>query len=349
MKERKYSLDYLKFISCLFVIIIHVSSGYISNNIQENNFNFIIANIFDSFSRIAVPIFLMISGLFNIKNKENAESNKYYAKINKEYTFPLIAYNFLYFLYVILKKYFVYGSFQIKNVSFEIFRTGTTFYHLWYLNMIIFIYLLTPFIIKYKNKVGEKIFLYTAIAILITEMIVSYMLEYNIFWLYKFLIYLGYYMIGYSVGNRVELLKSLSKKKLIYLYIGMSFLIFLLTQLSIMNKEIGYEKLKYYEIMNPLVVVAAISVYLLFLKIDMKKNKFINFIKDNLFQIYLLHALIIDLLNGVKKILKRDDMAILMIPLEVIFVLAISLIISLCISKLKIKVLKKIEKRGNNE
>ena len=59
-KKRIYYFDVLRVIACLAVIMIHTSGTYVLRNFRT--FNFWVRNLFDSLSRIAVPLFVMISG-----------------------------------------------------------------------------------------------------------------------------------------------------------------------------------------------------------------------------------------------------------------------------------------------
>ena len=68
--KRNYSLDIVRIIAVLAVVMIHSSASFVMNNPLNTN-EFIFGNLFDSLSRIGVPLFLMSSGaLFLDKNKE---------------------------------------------------------------------------------------------------------------------------------------------------------------------------------------------------------------------------------------------------------------------------------------
>ena len=59
-KSRVYYLDVLRVIACMAVVMIHASAPYLGKDI--GSFNFWVGNVLDSLSRIAVPLFVMISG-----------------------------------------------------------------------------------------------------------------------------------------------------------------------------------------------------------------------------------------------------------------------------------------------
>ena len=54
--ERNISLDLIRLVAIIAVIMIHVSANFVSNY-EIGNIKFIWGNIFDSISRIGVPFF----------------------------------------------------------------------------------------------------------------------------------------------------------------------------------------------------------------------------------------------------------------------------------------------------
>ena len=67
--QRKLYLDLLRIIAISAVVMIHVSASYVTN--ANSLLDFTVGNIFDSVSRLGVPLFLMISGALILdENKE---------------------------------------------------------------------------------------------------------------------------------------------------------------------------------------------------------------------------------------------------------------------------------------
>lgn len=72
-RKRIYYLDILRVIACMAVVMIHASSGYVTKDF--GGFNFWVGNVFDSFARIGVPLFVMISGSIML-DKDYSYNNK---------------------------------------------------------------------------------------------------------------------------------------------------------------------------------------------------------------------------------------------------------------------------------
>ena len=65
--RRIYYLDVLRVVACMAVVMIHASAPYLGKDI--GSFNFWVGNVLDSLSRVAVPLFVMISGALMLDEK----------------------------------------------------------------------------------------------------------------------------------------------------------------------------------------------------------------------------------------------------------------------------------------
>ncbi len=97
--KRENNLDFLRVLACILVISIHVSAFFVTKFVEEPNLKFTIGNFYDSFSRIAVPIFVLLSGRFALSDEKNINIKFYYKKIFFKIIIPTLIWSFLYFLY----------------------------------------------------------------------------------------------------------------------------------------------------------------------------------------------------------------------------------------------------------
>ena len=81
-QNRLVEYDIIRIIAIMAVIMIHCSAGYVVHFVPETN-HFIIGNILDSCSRIAVPFFVMISGIFMLDTNRILSIDKLKFKISK--------------------------------------------------------------------------------------------------------------------------------------------------------------------------------------------------------------------------------------------------------------------------
>ena len=59
-------LDYVRAIACCMVVLLHTAAEYVLKS-EGVNWNF--ANLVDSFTRVCVPLFFMISGYLFFRKK----------------------------------------------------------------------------------------------------------------------------------------------------------------------------------------------------------------------------------------------------------------------------------------
>lgn len=150
--ERKFYLDLLRVIAISAVVMIHVSADYVIN--PDNLIAFTIGNIFDSLSRLGVPLFLMISGALILdENKEFNCKKKILSLLIPWFTWSFFyALGFKVVLPILRRESFSFLGFIAA------FLKGH--FHLWYMWAIIGLYLITPILRKFVKKENKKIVAY---------------------------------------------------------------------------------------------------------------------------------------------------------------------------------------------
>jgi len=247
-------------IACILVITIHVSAGYVTNNMDNPSFNFIVGNFFDSLSRICVPIFVLIAGNLALSNIKNKNYKYYYEKQFNHIGKPLIIWSTLYMGYSYIMNisgYLLFGK-ELKLLRpLKSLILGKPFYHLWYMYMLIGLIVVTPVLIKIKEDIGEKTFFRLGIFCMFVSIPISFFSE--LYWMTKFVIYLGYYILGYSLKDKKGIINN---KILIFGFISSTFLTFILTDIMVkMNMD---KSLYFYGYLSPFVISASLFIYIYF-------------------------------------------------------------------------------------
>lgn len=346
--KKEENLDLLRIIACIMVITIHVSVYYIINYKEIDKIYFNVGNLWSSFSRPAVPIFVLLAGRYALSGKRNIEIKYYYRKILKSIYIPTLVYSILYLLYSYLKIILGYIlNFEVEDKYSPIKQLiiGTPFYHMWYLYMAIGLYLLVPFLIRLRIKIGEKVFRNIGIFFIILGLIIllfqnyleqinfysredmlKYLRYYWIFNQFKFINYLGYFILGYSLKDQ----EINFKLGIIGAFISLSIMFFLVD---------FTKKLFYYSNNFFFVMIASILLYLSFSSLKINKNiSLIERVVSKTFSIYLLHAGILNVIQlFLKHILKYEINPLYGIPVLIIVVFIISYIVASIIEKFKMK------------
>lgn len=329
---RHEGLDLLKVIACFMVIIIHVTAPIILYYSDYNESQFIVANFLNSFSRGAVPIFVLISGGFLLSDDRFKSYSFTLRYTFKKIIVPTIFWSILYWIYYIVRG-FLLNQDNLIIKSIKLLIKGEIFYHLWYLYMIIGIYLTLPILIKFIRKrnhlkITITIFFFVFMASIITEKI-------NIMPYFQFINYLGYFWIGFVVKEKISIIKNV-KNYFILAFLSSSLLIFILTQLAHENIIKIKDSLYFYEYLNPLVFIASVSLYLFFSTCPVIKISSYKYILKESFNIYLIHPFIIDIIKIGTNLYNLDINPFLFILMCGGCVLFISYLISMLINHLKV-------------
>ena len=242
----------------------------------------------------------------------------------------LIKLIFLSFIYSIYRR-----NLSIKNIPIIIIHFFLGSYHFWYLNVIIELYLITPFLRELIKKDLLNIFLKFSF---IFTFIIPNIHDFNSYFPqilskivqiinmkldYKYIKgYIFYFMFGYYLNNKRM---SLYNVIIIYIFgiIGFLFTTIILYQISIIEQK---KNLKYFRGLNLNILLYSTSIFVFF-KLNLnnyKINLFLKRISNYTFGIYLIHPLV---LYQIRRI-SRDFVSIKLlfkIPLISIIVFLISL------------------------
>jgi surface polysaccharide O-acyltransferase-like enzyme len=328
--KRNYSIDTLRTIATFLVVLIHVSAKYVDTAINNLSFSnsFWIANISDSFSRIAVPLFVLISGMFLLGRKESII--QFYKNRMSKILIPLISWTLIYLSLRILLDILTGSSVNVKSILTSVIL-GKPYYHMWYLYMIIGLYLVTPLINNTINHISRNTLWMSAILLMLFGMFNSFFDKFydnNVHFLLWFVNYLGYFIIGYLIK---DFKKNWSNILLLFVYALTSTLISILSYFTI----ITYNNLYFYGYLSPLVIISSLSFFKLFHQIELKKSIFSK-ISNLSFGVYLIHAAI---LCSIDLILKEFDIsfdnATIGIPIKFSLTMVCSICITYVISKVK--------------
>lgn len=135
-KQRIIYADILKITAIIAIIFLHSATPlvYEFNSIKLSWWW--IANIFDSATRWGVPIFVMVSGMLLLNPKKKESIREFLSKRLNRVLIPLIFWGIVYTIWK-------YKNLIIEGQPLPIIRiigsfyTGSVFYHLWFIYMIL--------------------------------------------------------------------------------------------------------------------------------------------------------------------------------------------------------------------
>ncbi len=201
------------------VICLHVAAFIMnSNDVHSEYWQF--ANIFASFNRWCVPVFVMISGALLLDPVKKDDVKVFYRKRLNKIAIPIIFWSVVYLLIQYIRSEINGHTFTILALL-KLIITGVPYYHMWFLYMIVCLYLFTPFMRKFvENSRRYQITIFVIITFFLSSfnVIVSYLSnlgESKIFF-NGFLIYIPYYFIGYLINTNKQ---NYSNKILLFVFL----------------------------------------------------------------------------------------------------------------------------------
>ena len=324
MKEkREYSFDLLRVISMFMVIVVHVANVYSRSYGIISDQSYIISLIFNTISRISVPIFLMISGALLLDRE--FDKAKYFKRI-KRFLILIIVWDaiYLYWEYIYLGNTYH----PVHKLLFEPFRA-----HLWFLYTIIVLYLLQPvmkWVLSKSNNV-VKILLFIIWFTFSTLSLVNPIIA-NTFTIFS---YMGFFIIGKYLYDFIKkyITPKHNKIEIIIMIISITISI-LLNYLSSVKYDRFYNLFFAYR--TPFIILASFSFYA-FVITNYKKesiSKLLSTLSEVSLGVYLIHGMFLDIV--IRNLPHYTISSLIGIPLYSILIFIASAVSVYLLRKIKI-------------
>lgn len=340
MIKKDYTLDFIKIISMILVVIVHTSNCYLRFMGDIPYSSYVFACIYNGVSRICVPLFFMVSGALLIKKEYTKLS--YFQRI-KKMCIVLIFWTVVYIIF----GYFFHQKYP-KNLLLTLFSPYEP--HLWFMYAIISLYIALPFICKMSlnlTKGEENLFILLWLILSGGGFILELILDKNITYEVPIIsgtYYLGYFLCGHILYDRIKRLKNckIYKKYNIHLLaiFIISNLIILIASLIASNVLNTYYKdlFTYTSIFTSLCALSSFALILINVNIKSEKSiKCMNNILPLSLGIYLVQCIFIDIIKEYINLkLYHSSYAVLIYSI-ITFILSFAVIFIIS----KIKFLKK--------
>lgn len=306
-KSRHFGLDLLRVIACYLVIQVHAGEFfYIGEGgavIPGDGPYWV--NLFNTIGRVAVPLFILITGYFVLPVRDNTSA--FFKKRFTRVAIPFVIWCMLYALYK-----FLIGETGLQDMFINILKIpvnfGTEVGHLWYIYMLIGLYLFFPIISPWIKSASRKSMNLYLIIWAITLFLPYIHLVFpevlgECYWnntplLYYFSGFLGYAILGaYMKKYHSQKAKYDSPLGFILLVIGFAvtagmFYIRLSSQSLVADLELSWN----YGTIN--VFMMAIGIFLMVKNMENKKDgiikKVVMSISNMSYGIYFVHIMVLN-------------------------------------------------------
>ncbi|SEP54856.1 acyltransferase [Flavobacterium urocaniciphilum] len=284
--RNNYGISLLRVLATLSVIFIHVSAPIVVEFGKISNFNWNVANFYDSISRYAVPVFFMISGSLLLGKEFEIKDflKKRLGKIIPPFLFWSL-------LYCLTNRYiFNHKTFNISKIVRDVFYGSE--YHLWFVFALIGVYLIAPIFQKWihfskQNDIKYFLIIWILTLFLTIPGVAIYFPKIDFTYFSGFI---GYFILGYYLKIYVKCQNWFS---FLLILIGLSVTIFGTYFMTNKNNEFYYY---FYEYLSLNTLMVCIGIFMIFKKIDNINDKFkpiISKLNDCSFGIYLIHPLVL--------------------------------------------------------
>ncbi|GAB6058310.1 acyltransferase family protein [Desulfonatronum parangueonense] len=304
-------VDVLKLLAIFGVILLHAAAPYLVP--FEDSAAWWTGNAYDSFVRWCVPLFVMVSGALVLSGADKIPLRDFLLVRIRRILIPFLTWSVIYFLYGIHVKGDEHGVFDF----FPLLFAGPIYYHLWFIYMLVTLYLFAPAISALLNQTPRKFgwyvvgiwFCWASVLPIVHELFnyqtyfVSDLNEYSALKLS------GYFLLGYLLKDAVVRSRAqLFMLALIFLAGGAA----TMTGTYLVSSQAGEFDHFFYDYYSATVVAMAIPLFLIVRsifdtrrestesgkeRIRMNSPKLLQRIGKSVFGIYLIHALILELLR----------------------------------------------------
>ncbi len=317
-------IDNLRATACLMVIMIHTTSYYVTHGLGVGQYNWLMANVLNSASRVSVPLFFMISGFLFFGERQ----------AGKKHFSRLICCILFYSVISLLYMHF-FTSINVMPALRSVFQKPI-FYHLWFFYALVIIYLISPLVRIKPVSAG-----YLSVVILLLGVLANpntdavnigkvAVLPLNLYISGDAFYYVLYAMLGRAIGVLEFRGRYLSYAMAALFLLAVTLIALGTKRQLIINGEYAET---YYIYSGPLVFIATISLFILFKQVfTQPPGPPLRLISHYSLGIYGFHAFFIHF----ARTHNWDDKALPLLDIPVVFAvtLALSLLLAMGLRKI---------------
>lgn len=158
-------LDYVRVFACFLVMLVHASENFYPGPgstdmtgpqaMLANQTDRICVSVYDGFSRMAVPLFIIVSAFLLVPKKEEQTTWEFYRRRFSRILPPFLIFSVLYATLPLLWGQ-IDGATSLRDLSRILLNFPTLAGHLWFMFPLISLYLFIPMISPWLRKASAK-------------------------------------------------------------------------------------------------------------------------------------------------------------------------------------------------
>lgn len=338
-KKRVIWIELLRVMACIGVIGIHAGSQHFRDMPLDSSV-WAVSNFYHGINRFAVASFIMISGCLYLDSKRTWNLRRLWKRNILPIAAAYIFWQMFYAVYRIITNGTLAKGSKAALVKFMVY-ISKSYFHLWYLPMLIGLLIITPMLWEIVNSARGKQWEEYMIVLFLVFQILPYTINYfPLPWKDHIMDilqtvqpemvtgYIGYFILGhylshYEVSKKLEYLVYVLGVILILAAIGLCY---------ISSQKSGKPIQSFYENYTLAGFFWGCSFFLFFknhvskIKWNEKQEKRICYLGSCTFGIYLIHALIRDILHriGIDSMMISNTAIAIPVLITMIFVLSLA-------------------------
>ena len=338
-KKRVIWIELLRVMACIGVIGIHAGSQHFRDMPLDSSV-WAVSNFYHGINRFAVASFIMISGCLYLDSKRTWNLRRLWKRNILPIAAAYIFWQMFYAVYRIITNGTLAKGSKAALVKFMVY-ISKSYFHLWYLPMLIGLLIITPMLWEIVNSARGKQWEEYMIVLFLVFQILPYTINYfPLPWKDHIMDilqtvqpemvtgYIGYFILGhylshYEVSKKLEYLVYVLGVILILAAIGLCY---------ISSQKSGKPIQSFYENYTLAGFFWGSSFFLFFknhvakIKWNEKQEKRICYLGSCTFGIYLFHALIRDILHriGIDSMMISNTAIAIPVLITMIFVLSLA-------------------------
>lgn len=342
--QRQANYDWMRVFAMCMVILNHVADYYYciweANGWTPSRTIY----VYEGMSHFAVPLFLMLTGVFVIDKAGRTSPKEFYLKFLKKLGIPFVIFVLVYYAYDLIN-----GRITWDGVYRSLYRGFTSTYAHWYVVMLAMIYALLPIVAFCKKHAEYKAYEKVCVAIFVWLMTSKHFNSSTVSWGYGNIYFLGYVLIGDVIHTRLKD-KHCNAAALILIVVSVA----ISGTANLILRQIVIDGGSYYNTLfgyaGPWRIAATLIAFIGFTLLDIKKDP--SIIAGASYTVYLVHKLIINILDdhtgfyGMIDSITNSNIK-LMIPLAWIVIFVSALVVALIFNTLLNMIMKQERKLKN--
>lgn len=281
------------------IVTLHVAFPliYLYNSVSYGDWW--VANSFYIWGKIGSPLFTMVSGLLLLNPSKDQPISVFFQKRFVKVLLPFVAWSSIYLLWRIFLRE---ESFTPKEIL-VLFVQGPVYYHLWFIQMILGLYLATPILRIYIRHANQQNLTYFLVVWLVSVSVLPIVQRFFGFEIGIDVVvttgFVGFFVLGYYLRN-VVLTRGQLIAVLLIIVASFLFTQYATHALTVQNKGVFDNFFVLNDSLN--LVIMAIGLFLFFKSIDYARlftklpviQKVVLWISSCSLGVYFIHVLIIE-------------------------------------------------------